>query len=113
MLTIFRCFCHDETGTTHETLAATAAAVTFVCLLGAHFLAQISQAGGLPRIAIIAPTAQQRRSAKPSLTPCPAPAKRQALPASRFGDIDYSTTGSLSKDSARPIVLDPCTGRTR
>jgi hypothetical protein len=105
-------FRRDEKGSSHEMLAVAAAAITIVSLLGAHVLARMSESGGLPRIAIISPNGS---STTIGGTFAALPSSRQAPGAadSRFGNIDYSTTGSLPENLARPVVLDPCTGQTK
>ena len=112
MLTIFHHFRRDETGSAHEKLAVVAALVTTAAILGAHYLDKMSQSGGLPRIAIISPDGSATTlggmfAALPHSRQAPGTA------ASRFGDIDYSATGSLSGNAARSVILDPCTGQTK
>lgn len=102
----------DDRGATHETLALVAAVITVACLLGAHYLEQMSRSGGLPRIAIISADGTATTLGGSVAT---SPGSRQAPTAagSRFGDIDYSATGSLPENPARPVILDPCTGRSK
>jgi Flp pilus assembly pilin Flp len=112
MMLILHRFRGDESGASHETLALIAAVITVACLLGAHFLEQMSRSGGLPRIAIIssdgtATTLGGTFAALPSSRQAPAGTS------SRFGDIDYSQTGSLPENPSRPVILDPCTGRSK
>ena len=112
MTPIFHRFRGDESGSSHEMLALVAAVITAACLLGAHFLEQMSRSGGLPRIAIIssdgtATTFGGTYAALPSSRQVPAGT------AGHFGDIDYSATGSLPGNSSRPVILDPCTGRPK
>jgi Flp pilus assembly pilin Flp len=112
MMPILHRFHGDESGAAHEKLALVAAVVTVACLLGAHYLEQMSRSGGLPRIAIISPDGSATTLGG---TFAALPSSRQAPAAtgSRFGDIDYSATGSLSENLSRSVILDPCTGRSK
>jgi hypothetical protein len=110
MMTILRRFRCDESGASHAALAVTAAAITVACLLGAHFLDRLSRPGGMPKIAIISSDGSAvsfggRLAALPGRQP--------DATDGRFGDIDYTATGSLPKNPSRPVVLDPCTGEQK
>jgi hypothetical protein len=112
MLTFLRRFHHDERGGVPEKLAVVTALVAGISILGAHYLDRMSQSGGLPQIALISPdgSAKSLSSVFASLSSSPT---APSAPSNHFGDIDYSTTGSLSGTSSRPIVLDPCTGQAK
>lgn len=107
----FHRFRGDERGAAHETLALIAVVITVGCVLGAHFLERMSRSGGLPRIAIISSDGSATTFGG-TFAALEHPGQTPAT-GSRFGDIDYSATGSLPANSTRPVVLDPCTGRSK
>lgn len=103
-------FFRNESGSATERLAVVTALVAAASILGAHYMERLSQSGGLPRIALISPDGSTTTLGGifASLSSSP------ATPTPHFGNIDYSSTGSLPPDmSSRPIVLDPCTGQSK
>ena len=86
---MLRNFATDTRGSTLQSVGLTAGAIAFCCMWATVLLDRMTSPA---RFAIPTTVASSVRNTNNQMT------------------VDYTPTGSLPGNSARPIILDPCTG---
>ncbi len=99
-------FFRNNSGATVETFAAFAGVLAIVAVTGAHMLDQWVQGQNDPLLAT-----QARANGGPAGWALGLASLVRGDGASGTG-VDYTPTGFIG-GSGRPIVLDPCTGKTK
>lgn len=100
-----RTFLRDRRGASAERLAAIGGVVAVACVTGVHLVDMAAKNGALPRLVF----KQDDDLARLAKTLPPAgggPTRQSGAP------LDYAATASTNPH-ARPILLDPCTGKPK
>jgi len=109
-MTNFRHYYNNTSGATIERFAVIAAFIALGSITGTKVLDQITHSADRQAIETAAktlPSPRDQLAGMGSLDGPPAPT------APIFNNVDTSATASISTTNGRPIVLDPCTGKSK